>query len=53
MNDVAQGCWEAIDEIAPGEKAILVGCSVGSAMSFSRRRLAPRDQQYGTVCVAP
>ena len=32
MNDIAQGCWEAIDEIAPGENAILVGCSVGSAV---------------------
>ena len=32
MNDVAQAFWEAIDEIAPGEKAILVGCSVGSAI---------------------
>ena len=32
MNDVAQGCWEAIDEIARGENAILVGCSVGSAV---------------------
>ena len=32
MNDTAQACWEAIDEVAPGEKAILVGCSVGSAI---------------------
>src|SRR5436190_18332347 len=32
MQDTAQGCWEAIDEVAPGEKAILVGCSVGSAV---------------------
>jgi pimeloyl-ACP methyl ester carboxylesterase len=32
MNDIADACWEAIDEIAPGESAILVGCSVGSAI---------------------
>ena len=32
MQDTAQACWEAIDEVAPGEKAILVGCSVGSAV---------------------
>jgi len=32
MQDTAQACWEAIDEVAPGERAILVGCSVGSAI---------------------
>jgi pimeloyl-ACP methyl ester carboxylesterase len=32
MQDTAQGCWEAIDEALPGERAILVGCSVGSAV---------------------
>ena len=28
--DMAQACWEAIDDAFPGERAILVGCSVGS-----------------------
>jgi pimeloyl-ACP methyl ester carboxylesterase len=32
MDDMAQACWEAIDEALPGEPAILVGCSVGSAI---------------------
>ena len=32
MDDMAQACWEAIDDVAPGERAILVGCSVGSAI---------------------
>jgi pimeloyl-ACP methyl ester carboxylesterase len=32
MDDMAQACWEAIDDAAPGESAILVGCSVGSAI---------------------
>ena len=32
MDDMAQACWEAVDEVAPGERAILVGCSVGSAI---------------------
>lgn len=41
MNDIAQGCWEAIDEIAPGEKAILVGCSVGSAVITYMHNLKP------------
>ena len=33
MDDMAAACWEAIDDAAPGEKAILVGCSTGSAIS--------------------
>jgi pimeloyl-ACP methyl ester carboxylesterase len=32
MDDMAQACWEAIDEAFPGETAILVGCSVGSSI---------------------
>jgi len=30
--DMAQACWEAIDDAFPGETAILVGCSVGSSV---------------------
>ncbi len=30
--DMAAACWEAIDDAAPGEPAILVGCSVGSSI---------------------
>ncbi len=30
--DMAVACWEAIDDAARGETAILVGCSVGSAI---------------------
>ena len=32
VDDIAQGCWEAIDDAYEGEPAILVGCSVGSAV---------------------
>jgi pimeloyl-ACP methyl ester carboxylesterase len=32
MADMAQACWEAVDDAMPGETAILVGCSVGSAI---------------------
>src|SRR5438874_12614662 len=32
MQDTAQACWGAIDEIGGGERAILVGGSVGSAV---------------------
>jgi pimeloyl-ACP methyl ester carboxylesterase len=31
--DMAEACWEAIDEALPGEAAILAGCSVGSAIA--------------------
>src|SRR5580658_10387184 len=30
MDDMAQACWEAVDETLAGEACILVGCSVGS-----------------------
>ncbi|MBI78312.1 MAG: hypothetical protein CMM53_11130 [Rhodospirillaceae bacterium] len=34
MADMAQGCWEAIDDaVGRDEDAILVGCSVGSAIA--------------------
>jgi pimeloyl-ACP methyl ester carboxylesterase len=32
MDDMAEACWEAIDEALPGETATLAGCSVGSAI---------------------
>ena len=32
MQDIAQACWEAIDDAYPDERAILVGCSIGSSM---------------------
>src|SRR5262249_27443016 len=41
MQDTAQACWEAVDEVAPGERAILVGCSVGSALVTSTHRPPP------------
>ncbi len=42
MEDMARACWEAIDEIAPGEPAILVGCSVGSALVPHMHHLQPK-----------
>src|SRR5262250_761553 len=35
MDDMAQACWEAVDDVARGERAILVGCWVGSALVLS------------------
>jgi pimeloyl-ACP methyl ester carboxylesterase len=31
--DMAEACWEAIDDALPNESAILVGCSVGSRIA--------------------
>ena len=33
MDDMAEACWEAVDDALPGETAILVGCSVGSSLA--------------------
>jgi pimeloyl-ACP methyl ester carboxylesterase len=42
MQDMAQACWEAVDEALPGERAILVGCSVGSAIVPHMHHLRPQ-----------
>src|SRR6476620_3579452 len=42
MADMAQACWEAIDDAAPGEPAILVGCSVGSALAPHMHHRQPK-----------
>jgi pimeloyl-ACP methyl ester carboxylesterase len=34
MRDVAQACWEAIDEAFAGESAVLVGCYMRQAAMF-------------------
>ncbi len=41
MQDVAQACWEAVDAALPGESAILVGCSIGSALVPHMYHLRP------------
>jgi 3-oxoadipate enol-lactonase len=33
LADMADACWEVIDQLYPGESAILVGCSVGSQVA--------------------
>jgi pimeloyl-ACP methyl ester carboxylesterase len=32
LGDMAEACWEALDSEMAGEKAVLVGCSVGSSI---------------------
>ena len=42
MTDMAEACWEAIDDAFPsGERAILVGCSVGSSILPYMHHLRP------------
>src|SRR6516225_2806800 len=41
MQDVAQACWEAIDDAYPGERAILVGCSIGYRWGYTFEDFSP------------
>jgi len=50
MSDMAQACWEAIDEAMPGERAILVGCSVGAAIVPYMHHLRPQSTAALVFC---
>jgi pimeloyl-ACP methyl ester carboxylesterase len=41
MDDMAQACWEAIDDAFPDEIALLVGCSTGSRIVPHMNHLRP------------
>jgi pimeloyl-ACP methyl ester carboxylesterase len=41
LEDMAEACWETVDAVAPGEPAILVGCSVGSQIAPQMYDLRP------------
>jgi pimeloyl-ACP methyl ester carboxylesterase len=41
LGDIAEGCWEAIDDACAGEAAVLVGSSVGSQVLPYMYRQAP------------
>jgi len=43
MEDMALASWEAIDAAAPGERAVLVGCSVGSRIVPHMYHLRPQQ----------
>jgi pimeloyl-ACP methyl ester carboxylesterase len=43
LPDMAQACWEAVDDALPGERAILVGCSVGSSIIQQMYHLRPKQ----------
>jgi len=42
MPDLAEAVWDAVDRLAPGRKAILVGCSVGGAVAQHMYHLRPQ-----------
>jgi pimeloyl-ACP methyl ester carboxylesterase len=43
LADMAQGCWEALDGEMKGERAVLVGCSVGSSIVQQMYHLRPKQ----------
>jgi pimeloyl-ACP methyl ester carboxylesterase len=50
VEDMAQACWEAIDDAWPGEPAILVGCSVGASLAPYMHHLRPNKTKALIVC---
>ena len=50
MEDIAEACWEAVDDAFPGEAAILVGCSVGSRLLPYMHNLRPERTTAIVAC---
>lgn len=50
MEDIAEACWEAIDDAFLGEPAILVGCSVGARLLPFLHNLRPDRTRALVVC---
>ena len=50
MEDMAEACWEAIDDAFPDEAVILVGCSVGSRLLPYMHNLRPQRTTAMVVC---
>ena len=50
MQDIAQACWEAIDDAYPDERAILVGCSIGSSMLIWMHNHRPNKTAALIMC---
>ena len=51
-NDMAEACWEAIDEAAPGASPVLVGSSVGAEIAPFMYHLRPRETAALILCGA-
>ncbi len=50
LADMAQACWEAVDQALPGEPATLVGCSVGSFIVPQMYHLRPDQTSALVLC---
>lgn len=50
MQDVARACWEAVDDAYPGERAVLVGCSIGSSMLTWMHNDRPQQTAAMIMC---
>lgn len=50
LADMAQACWEAVDDALPGEPAVLAGCSVGSSIVPQMFHLRPSQTSALVVC---
>ena len=50
MSDMAEGCWEAIETEFPQEPAVLVGCSVGSAILPYMHHARPTKSKALIMC---
>jgi len=50
MADIAQACWEAIDDAYPGERATLVGCSIGSSTLIWMHNERPQQTAALIMC---
>lgn len=50
MEDMAEACWEAIDDAFPDEAVILVGCSVGSRLLPYMHNLRQERTKAMVVC---
>src|SRR6516225_5233486 len=50
MQDIAQACWEAVDDAYPGERAILVRCSIGSSMLIWMHNSSPQRTAALIMC---
>lgn len=48
--DLAEACWEAIDDAYPGEPVILLGCSVGAVLVLYMHNLRPTRTKALVVC---
>ncbi len=50
MDDMAEACWEAIDDAYPGETCILTGCSTGSRIAPFMYHQRPEKTAALVVC---